>query len=105
MAKDDKKKDMVASVQLPNFVTAYTSMSQALDLISEEKEKLQPVLMVLCIHNLRQFHGFRLNTDQYSARPQEGEIVFNQGLKVMLVGQDKIYAKQIQKSQKNNGFF
>ena len=53
MAKDDKKKDMVASVQLPNFVTAYTNMSQALDLISEEKEKLQPVLMVLCIHNLR----------------------------------------------------
>lgn len=77
MAKDEKKRDMVGSVQFPNFVSAYTNMSQALDLISEPKPKLEPVLMVLCIQNLRQFHGFRLNSDQYSAHPQEGEIVFN----------------------------
>ena len=68
-------------------------MNQALNHINAPMQKHDSVLFVICVHNFRPYTGFRLNNELYSAHAQDGEIVFTQGLKVMVIGHEKVYSK------------
>lgn len=102
---DNSKKNFAGSVHLPSFTRAYENICTALNTVNAPLQKFDTVLYVICVHNFRPYTGFRLNNEKYSAHAQDGEIVFTEGLKVMVLGHEKVYSKNIQKSIKSKGYF
>lgn len=80
----------------PHFIhmqgTTSTSESFriALDFAKTANPNLQPALFVTVIHNYWGFRGFRMNSELYTAHPEEKEILLAEGAKVAVLGVDDV---------------
>ena len=48
------------------------------------------VLFVICIHNYYYINGLRMNTAQFSAHPDERELILMEGAPVAVMGSEEI---------------
>ena len=69
------------------------SFRVALDFAKTNDPKKHSVLFVMAVHNYSPsfpFTGFRMNSELYTAHPDEKEILFMEGLRVAVVGVDEV---------------
>ena len=82
---------------MPGVTSTSESFKVALDFAKLPAEQtgdatdLHSVLFVICLHNYRGFHGFRMNSAMFSAHPEEREILLMEGVRMAVMGVEEMY--------------
>ena len=67
------------------------SLRVALEFAKTNDPNKHSVLFVFCIQNYFRFNGFRMNSAQFTAHPDEREVLLGEGARVIVMGVDEVY--------------
>ena len=83
--------DIAKFVHIQGFTSTSLDIRVALDFAKTSDRDQEMVLFVICIQNYKDFEGFRMNNRQYTAYPEEKEILLMEGFPVAILGADEHY--------------
>ena len=77
-------------IKLQGTTSTSENFKIALDFAKTQDPTKQMVLFVICIHNFYKYTGFRMNTLEYSAHPDEKEVLMIEGTEVAVMGVEQL---------------
>ena len=87
-----KEKDgKPAYIKLQGSTSTSEDYRVALKFADTTDPKKQLVLFVICIHNYFSYPGLRMNSDTFSAHPEEREVLLMEGAPVIFMGSEEFF--------------
>ena len=83
-------KKLAHFIRLEGSTSTSENYRVALNFAKTDDPTKHMVLFVFCIHNYWDYFGFRLNTPQFSAHAEEGEILLMEGTPVAVMGVEEV---------------
>ena len=85
-----KDRNRPAFIRLQGSTSTSEDYRVALKFADTTDPKKQLVLFVICIHNYEGYNGLRMNSDCFSAHPDEREVLLMEGAPVIVMGSEEV---------------